>query len=160
MRGEYSKALKSVAERPRGDIGYIEPLILLMLGDAAAAQRQIQQNIDSTPDPRLRAYLESVHGLLENDRDALRAAAEKLRPIRDPEALYYIARALIKGGEVELGVEFLEAVIPGFACVAMLERDPWLDPVRHGPRFRILLDAARSRQKMAADLYARHSSFI
>src|SRR5207253_2463008 len=120
MRGEYAEALHGVSERPRGDIGYLEPLVLLMLGRTDEAQRLIRQNIERTPDTRLRAYLQSLGGLLENARESLRAAAEELRPIRDPEALYYVARALIRGDEVELGLEYLEMIIPGFSCVPML----------------------------------------
>jgi serine/threonine protein kinase len=158
MRGEYSEALESVERR--GDIGYVEPLILILMGNTESAQRKIRQNIERTPDTRLRAYLESLHGLLDNDREALRAAAERLRPIRDPEALYYVARALFRGGELELGLEYLEISIPGFSCVPMLERDPWLDAVRRDSRFLRLLDQARSVQRTAAERYARHSSFI
>ena len=64
------------------------------------------------------------------------------------------------GGETEYGLQFLESAIPGFSCMRMLDRDPWLDSLRGNPRFEVRLAAARSRQKAAAELYARHSSFI
>lgn len=158
MRGEYEEALKSIAGR--ADIGYIKPLTHILLGDEATALRQVREGLEHAGYVQLRAFLESLHSLLERDTAGLRDAADRLRTIRDPEALFYVARSLVRGGEIEYGLNFLEKAIPGFACVPALERDPWLEPVRDNPRFRRLLAAARIRQKEAAERYARHSSFI
>ena len=158
MQGKYREALDSV--EPRGDIGYIEPLILIMLGRADEAATRIRDTIERTPDSRLRAYLESLRGALAKDSGDLLRAASRLRAIRDPEAQYYIGRAMILGGETETGFEFFEEAIPGFACVPMLERDPWLDPIRDTARFRGLLEKAKSIHRLAAEIYGRHPSFI
>lgn len=158
MRGEYEEALNAFERR--GDIGYVEPLIRIFLGDEATALRLIRQNTDNVPDVRLRAYLDSLRCLLEGNREGLRDAAARLRPVRDPEALFYVARTLIRAGEIELGLDFLSAAIPGFSCVPMLESDTWLDPIRGNARFERLLGAARSVHKSAAERYARHSSFV
>ena len=158
MRGEYEEALQSVDKR--ADIGYIKPLIHVLLGDEATALRLVRQTLEHARDIRLRAYLDSLRCLLEGNREGLRDAAARLRPIRDPEALFYVGRVLIRAGEIELGLDLLSTAIPGFSCVPMLESDTWLDPIRGNVQFERLLDAARSVHKSAAERYARHSSFV
>jgi serine/threonine protein kinase/tetratricopeptide (TPR) repeat protein len=158
MRGEYEEALKAIAGR--ADIGYIRPLTHILLGDEATALREIRDGLEHAGYVQLRAFLDSLRSLLEGDPAGLRDAAQRLRTIRDPEALFYVARSLVRGGEIDYALEFLEEAIPGFACVPMLDRDPWLDAIRGNARFESLLAAARVRQKAAAELYARHSSFI
>ncbi|MGZ8853958.1 MAG: tetratricopeptide repeat protein, partial [Thermoanaerobaculia bacterium] len=155
--GRYEEALHF--EDRRGDIGYVDPLILGLLGEEARALRSIRDSLSHQTDSRLRAYLESLRAGIERNPEGVRIAAQKLRTVRDPEALYYTARALIHAGEIAEGLDFLEKAIPGFSSVPMIERDPWLEPVRADSRFQRLLEAAKARQKSAADR-VRHSSFI
>jgi len=155
--GRYEDALKF--EDRRGDMGYVDPMALALLGEEARAVRSIRDSLSHQTDSRLRAYLESLRAGIERDPEGVRIAAQKLRTVRDPEALYYTARALIHAGEIAEGLDFLEKAIPGFSSVPMIERDPWLEPVRADGRFQRLLEAAKVRQKAAAER-VRHSSFI
>ena len=141
MKQDYARAWQT-ADR-RGDIGYLEPLILEMNGDRRAALDALSRNVASVIDMRLRAYLDSLRSSLEGDHAGLLAATATLRPMRDPEALYYLARSLVFGGRHEEGVKLLQESVPGFACFPMLEHDPWLDPIRDDERFVAALAAAR-----------------
>ncbi len=156
MNGDYAGAWQTVDKQ--GDIGYLEPLILEMNGERNAALDAIARNIASVSALRLRAYLDSLRSSLEGDHAGLLEAAATLRPIRDPEALYYLARSLVFGGRHEEGVTLLEEILPGFACVPMLEHDPWLDPIRGDERFisalaaaRVVYDSAAQRWRELAD---------
>lgn len=158
MRGEYETAMKLIS-RP-GDIGYVEPMVLAMLGEREEAARRLRLNLARVSDVRLRAYMDSLRCALEGDRAGVQEAAERLRPIRDPEALYYAGRGAALAGDLESALSLLEAAIPGFAAVTAFERDPWLDTVRDHVRFQRLLDLARVRRDDAAQRYARHAAFI
>jgi serine/threonine protein kinase len=153
MRGDWDGALQAIEKR--GDIGYIEPLILASVGQEAAAVDMLRRNSERVLDVRLLAYLDSLRCALTGDRQGVLRAAGRLRAVRDPETLFYVSRSLVYVGEREAGLQLLESAIPGFACITMLERDPWLHAIRDDARFRRLIDSARAVRSVAADHWRR-----
>lgn len=64
----------------------------------------------------------------------------------DPEGLYFVARTLMFLNEPAAALDLLDSVIErSFFCPTILLRDPWLDPVRGGPRFNQIVSRANER---------------
>ena len=74
---------------------------------------------------------------------------------RDPEGRFYLARHLAHLGSVEPALALLQqVVVDGFFCYPVMERDPWLDPVRMKPAFTKLMHSAEAQHRKASDAFA------
>ena len=81
MLGRYDEAIEVLAKRR--DIGYAEPLLMVLRGDEAGALHLIRENMALVTDVRHHAFLSSLACVIENDRQGLRDAADQLRDVRD-----------------------------------------------------------------------------
>ncbi|MGZ4809014.1 MAG: protein kinase domain-containing protein [Thermoanaerobaculia bacterium] len=153
MLGDYERALQNVGK----DIGYAGPLFLMMLGkDNAEPARQLRTVVQSAEDRQFRAYAESLLGILEGDANKSRAALDLIvAHSRDPESLYYQARAYAHIGEHDRALDLLERSSRGFFPITALERDPWLDPLRDSARFAAILRNAREQHERARAVYSQ-----
>jgi tetratricopeptide (TPR) repeat protein len=143
--------LEGALQETTGDIGYMPGLALAALGrgtDAVAALRWRERGMR---DNRARAFLVSLRALLEGNADESRAAlARAAAQLRDPEALFYIARTYAHLGDRCAALASLEQVVEGgFFCYPGLLNDQWLAPLRGHARFDALLASARERHEAA-----------
>jgi hypothetical protein len=151
MMGEYERALAETL----GDIGYMQGLALASLGrerDAVAALRWRERE---TLEGRIRPYLTSLRALLEGDREKSLGAVESATAhLHDAEAVFYMARTLVRLGAHDRGVIELRRVIDeGFWCYDTFIRDPWLSPVRGRADVRHLLENAREHVITASAMF-------
>jgi TolB-like protein len=94
---------------------------------------------------------------LENQADGVKESVAQLvaQGFRDPEGLFFAARALARVGAVEEAVALLGQVLDAFTPAEALARDPWLRPLHAHPRWPALLERARERQAAAAAAYRK-----
>ncbi|MGE0452384.1 MAG: protein kinase [Vicinamibacteria bacterium] len=89
---------------------------------------------------------------LQEDAAGCRASVQRIAAtgFRDPEGLFFQARALASVAEAGAALDLLERVVAGgFFCVPRFETDRWLDPLRQDPRFLSLMAQARSLRDAA-----------
>ena len=74
--------------------------------------------------------------------------------MRDPEAIYHVARMLACCGRLPRALElFSRSVDEGYFNVELFERDPWLDPLRGERQFAATLEHANARRQHARDAF-------
>ena len=153
MAGEYERAL----DETFGDIGYMQGLALASLGREADAIAALRWRERETTEGSIRPYLHSLCALLEGDRAGSLAAVRSALPtLRDAEAIYYMARTLVRLDEYEQAVvELARVVRGGFWCHQVFVRDPWLAPVRERPEVRAIIDDARARMERARVMFVQ-----
>lgn len=151
MRGEYDNVL----QEPPAGTAYVHALALASLGRDAEAIALLRERERMVADTMAREYLFILRALLEGRRDESRATLERLAPINpDPEAVFYLARTLVRLGDPERALVELRRVLDaGFCCYRTLLNDPWLDPVRGDARFVTLLHTAETRHRRATERF-------
>jgi len=106
----------------------------------------------------IRLLIVSLRAALEGRReDALRLCAEYLNlRIKDPEALYYMARHIAYVGDADAALDTLQSAVDGgLAAYPALARDPWLDSLRTRARFNALAQVVEGRCKHAQEAFRR-----
>ena len=145
MRGDYQRVMEFSEE----SIPYSRNLALVMLGRADEARLSLE-SIDPTIPSRMVHYTNSLLHLIRGERDQSLGAILRQVDIPDPEGRYYVARHLIRLGELDHGLEMLSGVVDdGFFCLPAFTRDPWIDPVRTLPAFTDIVRRAESRHRRA-----------
>jgi hypothetical protein len=154
MLGDWEKAMLYDEEHMRYVLHYTLP----MVGREAEAIARYRE-LEASRLPGLEHFVcASARAALEGKRDECVAAARILldSSFHDPEGLMYLARSLARAGEPVLALETLERVVAGgLYCTSVLERDPWLAPLRTDSRFAGLLEGARAGRRRAAETYRR-----
>jgi pentatricopeptide repeat protein len=152
MMGDAERALQHAA----GDIGYLPALALQTLGRTDEALHMLREREAHMEEPRARAFLTSLRALLEGGTDEARAALQATHDYPDGEGLFYAARSYARLGDHEQALDLLERMLQhGFCCPAVLDTDPWLEPVRGTARFATVRGTARRRSNHAAEDCAR-----
>ena len=130
-----------------GDIGYMQGLALASLGRERDAIEALRWRERETTESRIRPYLTSLRALLEGDREKSLAAVElAAASLQDAEAVFYMARTLVRLGAHDRGVTELRRVVnEGFWCYDTFVRDRWLDPIRGRSDVRELFEETRER---------------
>jgi hypothetical protein len=151
MMGEYERALAETL----GDIGYMQGLALASLGREREAVAALRWRERETIESRIRPYLMSLCALLEGDREGSLAAVEAATAnLVDAEAVYYMARTLVRLEAHERAVIELGRVVNGgFWCYDAFARDRWLDPIRGRADVRQLLEQARGHVVRARKIF-------
>ncbi len=153
MLGRYDR----VVDEAYGDIGYLAPLALTMLGRKADALRLLHENQTRVAGTTASHHLESLRAILEGDRErGLAAAREALQHVGDPEGRFYAVRHIARLGDAEGALAHLEQLLGrGYCCAHQLRDDPWLASVRELPEFaEISARAEAAIQQAAADFIA------
>jgi non-specific serine/threonine protein kinase len=148
--GEFERALEIVPEQ---DAIYLQAMIKGRQGDDAGALELLEQalelDIEGAREYYLGAAIAALRGRPEEAEAKLRQVLD--RGVRDPEALFFLARTAGRGGLIELGLEVVEAMVErGLYAVEGLEQDPWFDVFREEPRFQATFERAREGQREAA----------
>ena len=147
MLGDWPRAI----EHDLDDVKWVTNWCLPMLGretEAIAAYHEIAGR--SLPVLIRRLATASRFALEGRRGECLDAMVTFDNQAFDPEGLYFAGRALVRVEERERAIDMLERVVErGFFCVEAFVRDPWLDPIRRHPRFRLLLRRAEERSRDA-----------
>jgi hypothetical protein len=147
MRGDWERAIESDNE----DLKWVTNWTLPVLGrsdEAIAGYRRIAQQ--RLP-PMIGMMMGAARAVLEDNRDEALATIRQFmsRPF-DPEGVYFMARNMVRLGQHENALELLERIVSeGFFVYQILQRDPWLDPIRGERRFNAIVARARERSQDA-----------
>ncbi len=132
-------------------------LLHAVRGDDETALGILRGSDAQSAEGTVKAYVDCLLAALEGrGADAERAYRRALDTgLRDPEHMFYFARALSRAG---LGPVALEAgrrvVTRGFYCAQPLDDDPWLETLRAEPDFEDLRAQAREGRSAAVAAYA------
>ena len=154
MMGDYER----VKEESAADIGYIDALALMALGREQEALALLRDRETRAEHRMIRLLIVSLRAALEGrGEDALRLCAEYVNlGIKDPEALYYMARHIAYVGDAEAALDTLQSAIDGgLASHPALARDPWLDSLRTRARFNDLAEVVEARWSQAQAAFRR-----
>ena len=155
MRGDWERAVAADAD----DLRWVTNWTLPILGRSEEAIASYRTNEQRPLPPMVLLLLKGSRQILENDRESALAAINRFRTVHsfDPEAIYFVVRALVQLGEPSLALDLLErdVVEAGFFCPQSLLCDPWLDPIRGERRFNAIVARARERSLDAETEFRR-----
>jgi len=148
LLGDYERALESYS---LGFRYYLDLAALAAAGREAEAVELLGRR--SVPGGQLPAMVESLRLSLRGDHagsiEILRQALA-VRPTKDPEAKFYLARQLARdGAHAEALSTIRELATEGFLCSTALRCDPWLRPLSRLPDFQDVLDDVLKREAEA-----------
>ena len=153
MLGDYAAVLTTSSG---GDSLGVHPLALSHLGREREGLELLRKGLqDELPLPVIRWMGTSILALLEGrPEDSVQQSELFIRSCRDPEGLYYCARQLAYLGKHARALEVLNQLAElGYVCFPTIARDPWLDPLRGNSGFTLVLRAAETRQREAAQAF-------
>jgi serine/threonine protein kinase/tetratricopeptide (TPR) repeat protein len=136
---------------------YFEAMVLSSMGRSDEALAYLQE-MERVKRPELmRNFFGSLRLLLEGKHaESLTAAEYCIHHFQDPEAVFYMARQLVKMGEIARGVEVLHDVLNrGYLFSAGLRTDPWLKVLQSTAAYDDLLRRARSLEAEAELAFTR-----
>jgi eukaryotic-like serine/threonine-protein kinase len=149
MRGEYQLAVDRETQNPP----YMKAYALAEMGRTAEATAGFRE-IEAAMRPAgssITSYLHALQGNAAGAREGMsRLVADGFR---DPEGLFFAARALAKVGAADEALALLDQVVHGYFVPDVLERDAWFAPLRSDPRMQQRIRAARERHEAAAAAY-------
>ena len=105
-----------------------------------------------------RLWHQAINGAITDRPDEGAEACEAILAsnVRDPEAIYHVARMLARCGRLPRALELVSrSVDEGYFNVELFERDPWLDPLRREQEFAATLAQANARRAHARDAFER-----
>ena len=145
LLGDYERTLEWYSLGVRY---YLDLAALAAAGREAEAAELLGHR--SVPGGQFPAMMESLRFSLQGDRarsiEILRQALA-LRPTKDPEAKFYLARQLARDGEHAEALRTIrDLVTEGFVCSVALRCDPWLLPLSRLPDFQDVLDDVLKRE--------------
>jgi pentatricopeptide repeat protein len=133
LLGEWDRAIEYDDE----DMKYVTRLCLLASGRVEEAARLGKgQDVSRLPGLERHVIL-SGQAAVRGDREACLESVDKLlvSTFRDPEGRFYLVRNLCRVGELDRAVSVLAEVVErGFHPLGILDKDPWLEPLRDHPR--------------------------
>ena len=147
LLGDTTRALESGA----GGRFLFEAMVLSSIGRTDEALNYLREMERVKRSELMRNFIGSLRLLLEGQRDESIAAAEFcIRNFQDPEAVFYMARQLVRLGATERALEVLADVLrQGYLFSSGLINDPWLAPLRSTPAGESLLQRARGLEQDA-----------
>ena len=147
LRGEYDLAIERESQSPP----YMRYYALVEMGRTEEARSLLRGTTLPVGGRVTAVYVEALEGNAEGVREgARRLIAEGFR---DPEGLFFAARALAKVGAREESLALLDQIVHGYFVPDVLERDAWFAPLRADPRLRGLVEVARAGHEAAARAY-------
>jgi eukaryotic-like serine/threonine-protein kinase len=152
LLGDYERTLEWYS---LGFLYYLDLAALAAAGREAEALELVGQR--SVPGGQFPAMMDSLRFYLQGDLarsiEILREALA-VRPTKDPEAKFYLARQLARDGE---HAEALRAIhdlaTEGFVCSTAMRNDSWLRPLSLLPDFQGVLDEVLKREADASSAF-------
>ncbi len=121
---------------------YLDLAALATAGREAEAVELLGRR--SVPGGQFPAMMDSLRFCLQGDHATsikILRQALAVRPTKDPEAKFYLARQLARDGEhAEALSTIRDLATEGFVCSTALRGDPWLQPLSRLPDFQNVLD--------------------
>jgi eukaryotic-like serine/threonine-protein kinase len=145
LLGDYERTIEWYSLTPGY---YLDLAALATAGREAEAREKLGRR--KVPGGQFPAMMESLRFSLQGDRAgsvAILRQALAVRPAKDPEAKFYMARQLARDGEPAEALQAIrELATEGFVCSTALRRDPWLLPLSPLPGFQDVLDDVLRRE--------------
>jgi TolB-like protein len=149
MLQDWEKAMRHDEEHMRFVLQYTLPLI----GREAEAIERYRIQEAAGLRGVLPMVVTSARSAVERQRDECVAASQAVLDsnFHDPEGLLLVAHNLARVGADELALDTLDRVVSGgLYCTAVLEHDPWLEPLRGQSRFATIHQRAMDGRQKAA----------
>jgi TolB-like protein/tetratricopeptide (TPR) repeat protein len=149
LRGEYELAVERETQSPP----YMKAYALAELGrvdEAIARFRDIEAAMRPAGSA-VTAYRHALEGNAAGAREGMKRLVAD--GFRDPEGLFFAARALAKIGDAGEALALLGQVVHGYFVPDVLERDAWCAALRGHPRMQALVRSARARHEAARAAY-------
>jgi len=137
-------------------LGYMRPVLLVSMGRLDEAREHLSQLAAQPVDVGVRRWHAAIGAAIDGRAVECVEACEGIvgSNVRDPEALYHVARLLAHCGREQRAVElFNRSVDEGYFNVDLFARDPWLDPLRSDPAFDTIVARADARHRHARDAF-------
>jgi eukaryotic-like serine/threonine-protein kinase len=153
MMGNYPRVLETAGV----DLIYVGPITLALMGrdsESVAMAREAELRMPASE--LLRDLLIAQRAMLEGRRNEGLQALERLlaKRFHDLEGSYYWARNLARLEEPRRALEVLgETVDQGYCCFPVMERDPWIEPLRAAPEFGAILRRAEQCHQEAIRIF-------
>lgn len=148
---DYPSAVEAYMLWGQGTRGYLDVAAWACVGSRERAEATIAERLVKRQLPPLfQVLLESLLCAIRGDAAGVAAVVQAYTVYEDPESVLYFARHLSRAGRSGLALELLSEVMgAGFTMPVMLERDPWLAPVRRERLYAKLLQDAIARRSDA-----------
>ena len=147
LRGEYELAIEREGQSPP----YMRYYAMVEMGRTEEALSAFREAEVPAGGRITAVYIDALEGDVEGVREGARRLVEE--GFRDPEGLFFAARALAKVGAREEALALLDQVVHAYFVPDVLERDAWFAPLRSDARMQALIRAARERHDAAAAAY-------
>lgn len=147
--GDDERALRATVRAP-----ILEALVAGMRGRPERAIEILRER-EAGATAILQHMMAGIRAVFECRPDAAREHAQAVfDAFPDPEAVFYVARALAFFGEPRALQEFGRAQDRGYVLYRLLIReDPWLDPLRSATEFAALVDRAGEAYRQCVAAY-------
>ncbi len=149
MLGDYPRSIETNVEDPP----VVNALALDLMGRKDEAI-DLLAGLEQKPMPGLVGmWIKALRSLLQDRGVEFRGLMDSLLEswhLRDPCALFYVARMLARAGDTSRALAKLRDVVgAGFWCFSFMARDPWLDRLRGHEDFRAILRLAEAGEREA-----------
>jgi len=159
MLGRYEEALATVdPERDTGDAAFVYESMGRLDEAIAVYDDRIRRYaaLGTRPDAFRMRIFDMFRAAMRKDPEA-KELVKEFDDFADPEGLYYMARCMVRVGELDRALDLLDrAERGGFFCAPFFMSDPWLDPIRGTTKFIEVLRRAEVRARDAAAAVAEH----
>jgi CheY-like chemotaxis protein len=134
------------------DVLLMDVMLLVEHGDTEEALRRIREREHRKLPDIYRTALAATKAIAEGQREACIDAADWwFANLRDPEALFFMARLVAAVGETQVALTQIERSLDGgyIPYPSLVRDDPWLDSLRPTDQYQMLVERARSQYREA-----------